>query len=941
MEDSSSGIQNLTETIAALSTQDAPIQLISDDAEIYKDSNNNDFHPINSLVWQIVPTSNKKGASYVLTILSSFDKVDVTALRQSILQQQSIIDFESLQSGVLRLAASTAVAKLCGYAAGTVPPLIGLTPPPILTLVEESLQTSTQQKFKGGGGTDDQSCVITLDWLLTQPNVKLASFRKMPLATTEDTPVPAEPSPTTFPNVLDIKPFFAVAPPSKDVVRYVLLQPRNGRKRTSKQAKNNKDDPSSNNPLQPVAVSVVGRLSGVRRMAKTLVFGDLAPVSGQHTSMDHPWRSPGMDAIDMAVQLIVGQTYCQRHGSEAENNLKQLQVGQLVLVQGRTNVQNRESLKNWMQNDCLDLVVSEFSILHSESEQPDSLWRPLPNLQTTQGTRASHSSVLGTLHRPPSSAPEEPGMSFLTLQDLYGRHASNDNIQVVSTLSDIHYFTNRLQHLHERITERAPSNENADKSSSGPVTLVGVDCEWKPNFLRSSSNDPQPVLLLQVSLHELQEVYLFDLQTLVRPLLAKNHERNDEEEALVHVMETLLSSKHFVKVGFGIMNDLRRLAASYPHIQSFQEVQAVLEASILGKKVMRLSKQKNARIVTSSLKRLTERFVQRTINKEQQCSDWSIRPLTQKQKDYAALDAAVTPVIAERLLSKVSATFNDRPQLGRWKDDTSFSDCITSWRFILVESNDERALKKVKAQRIVGSQWVVTQSWITGDESPKQPSMPIHGEGPYTDASGTLRIPSQTTSIRTDPDKFGRIVNGLVGQLVGRSKDDCVNYFLADEATLPEGSRLDFPQRSGYVEFDDAVVLFVNMPDKTGQGQPRSYPNEWLDNGKTLTWFLRESDWKGGTTRLSQKLMPQGDNDAFVVLFVRMGKGKFLCCGRCRVAEKNKDDDSSESREWDLVELHLHLLDWDALQESPDFRQLVEVDQIPADVDVDVNVDLE
>ena len=167
----------------------------------------------------------------------------------------------------------------------------------------------------------------------------------------------------------------------------------------------------------------------------------------------------------------------------------------------------------------------------------------------------------------------------------------------------------------------------------------------------------------------------------------------------------------------------------------------------------------------------------------------------------------------------------------------------------------------------------------------------------------------------------------------------------------------------------------LEVDGEMAQHRPRSYPNEWLQQGRVLTWFLRQNDWKAGTSRLAQKLLAtktttaassssssslSGDNeetnalangdalpttfsasrggrDNNVILFVRMGKGHFLCCGRCLVTtttsslptklssvqQEHEEEDDDGREEWDLVKLYLHLLDWDQLQPCSDFRLLV------------------
>lgn len=178
------------------------------------------------------------------------------------------------------------------------------------------------------------------------------------------------------------------------------------------------------------------------------------------------------------------------------------------------------------------------------------------------------------------------------------------------------------------------------------------------------------------------------------------------------------------------------------------------------------------------------------------------------------------------------------------------------------------------------------------------------------------------------PDVF---LASLVAQRTGKSKEKSLQMLLEasveeDPEMLPDGSRLEYPPRSGYVEFEDGVALFVNMPERasSNSGQPRSYPNEWLDDGRVLTWFVRDYEWRDGTSSFAKKLKDPGSTK---ILFVRVtSKNYFLCCGRCQVKEPNHTTDivsEEKQQNWYLVQLNLELLDWKALSTSNEFLSLV------------------
>jgi len=284
----------------------------------------------------------------------------------------------------------------------------------------------------------------------------------------------------------------------------------------------------------------------------------------------------------------------------------------------------------------------------------------------------------------------------------------------------------------------------------------------------------------------------------------------------------------------------------------------------------------------------------------------------------------VTPLLLEKAMDSIQARLFAEPtlQVGRWLEDTAFSRAIQSWRFLFLDPENGVAIRRLQAKRTIGDNvYVVSQSWRTNNVPPPEPSVPTE-DGPYTDASGIFKIPSKLVYLQEHENQVLTVVNQYLGTRLAKTKDRCVATLLravpAVAEQLESGARLDFPQRSGYVEFADACILFVNMPMRPWARKARSYPNEWLEDGQILTWFLRENEWKTGSTPFAKKLL---DSACPVFLFVRVGKGHFLCCGRCRVVQDVSN--AKNKKNWDLVKLYLTLLDWKDLSGSPEFLELV------------------
>ena len=131
-------------------------------------------------------------------------------------------------------------------------------------------------------------------------------------------------------------------------------------------------------------------------------------------------------------------------------------------------------------------------------------------------------------------------------------------------------------------------------------------------------------------------------------------------------------------------------------------------------------------------------------------------------------------------------------------------------------------------------------------------------------------------------------------------------------AAIPKDAILDYNQRSGFITFNDGLALFVNMPDPYSRSRKRIlYPNEWLEDGRILTWFIRENDWEDGCSDTA-KLLLESNSDfmptaSSVVLFTRIGTGDFVCCGSCTVSVAKNDPLPAKAKK-KLVKLNLHLL---------------------------------
>ncbi|XP_008795524.1 uncharacterized protein LOC103711235 [Phoenix dactylifera] len=145
--------------------------------------------------------------------------------------------------------------------------------------------------------------------------------------------------------------------------------------------------------------------------------------------------------------------------------------------------------------------------------------------------------------------------------------------------------------------------------------IVGIDCEWKPNYERGSR--PNRVSIMQIASEV--RVFIFDLIKLYE----------DEPEALGSCLRRILCSSNILKLGYNLQCDLNQLSYSYGNLECFDSY------------IMLLDIQKLFKEPKGGLSGLAKKILGAGLNKTRRNSNWEQRPLSENQKEYAALDAAV------------------------------------------------------------------------------------------------------------------------------------------------------------------------------------------------------------------------------------------------------------------------------------------------------------
>jgi len=154
-------------------------------------------------------------------------------------------------------------------------------------------------------------------------------------------------------------------------------------------------------------------------------------------------------------------------------------------------------------------------------------------------------------------------------------------------------------------------------------------------------NIASPVALLQLATRK--HVFIVDLQSICRQpeagfgYMLADFSLTEKEKALDTILFKIFQSDDIIKVGLGPTQDFKRLAWSYPWMPSMLEYKAVIDIQTLAKRAFPSVSSKDL----EGLSKLSIKLLGKSVDKSMQCSDWSVRPLSKEQLDYASIDAHV------------------------------------------------------------------------------------------------------------------------------------------------------------------------------------------------------------------------------------------------------------------------------------------------------------
>ncbi|KAL2941153.1 Exonuclease mut-7-like protein [Bienertia sinuspersici] len=211
---------------------------------------------------------------------------------------------------------------------------------------------------------------------------------------------------------------------------------------------------------------------------------------------------------------------------------------------------------------------------------------------------------------------------------------------------EVHPIESRYLHLHELFiddiiwVDGADSLEKATSYIEG-CKVVGVDCEWKPNYVKG--NKGNKVSIMQIASEKV--AFIFDLIKLY----------DDAPDIMNSCLIRILHSPRILKLGYNFQCDMHQLARSYQKLDCFKRYEMLLDI------------QKVFKEPCGGLSGLVKKILGTGLNKTRRNSNWELRPLSQQQLEYAALDAVVLVHLFHHIGNSQPADIQDKNVKMEWK----------------------------------------------------------------------------------------------------------------------------------------------------------------------------------------------------------------------------------------------------------------------------------
>ena len=329
-----------------------------------------------------------------------------------------------------------------------------------------------------------------------------------------------------------------------------------------------------------------------------------------------------------------------------------------------------------------------------------------------------------------------------------------------------------------------------------------------------------------------------------------------------------------------------------------------------------LALSKSDRRHASSLQATVAMVLNRRLDKSEQCSDWTSRPLSIEQVEYATLDAAVLPFILKHMMGP---SINERYNGIFFHTHAQLTSNIR-FTFLQEDTTQSEARWHVPMGKIteVMSKQLCRQCWPASQAIPDLPSkkiLPSESRPSKKERAHVRKVGTTTGGKRPKPVQLRDVMGKLddlptPGTTLGYTKDSCVHRVLGHKFinALPERTHIGFNRRSGVIETSNAWMIICNFGG-SGTKRPSS---GFLKDGREFRFNLNPNTYQGKSSEKSlcdfissrQEIRLDTENDDKKILLFARGssRNKYTYCGTCKCIELTPTEVGSKDLLLNLVD---------------------------------------